>query len=124
MTNYFIFAGENKFGDKRLDSATQYLHNAGLILHFGNDTRSSLSKWVITDPQFLMKVFACVVTKKHRFVSEGKFVARGVKWMFQPLHNDYSITPGTASPHLLLSTALTWTQKCMNSYWSCSTISI
>lgn len=33
-----------------------YLHDSGVVLHFGNEAGSALSDWVIIDPQFLTKV--------------------------------------------------------------------
>ncbi len=37
-----------------LDSATQFLHNSGLVLRFAKDDR--LSNFLITNPQWLTKV--------------------------------------------------------------------
>lgn len=86
-------AGENIAGDRRLDIVTEWLHNAGVLLYFGNKKKSDgrvvnkrgLSDWVILDPQFLIDAMACVITKRHRFTAQGKFPQKSVYWMFQPL---------------------------------------
>lgn len=56
--------------DEELKRASQFLRNMGNILWF-DDNQSSIKDIVITDPQFLSKVFATIVTTKQNYVKDG-----------------------------------------------------
>lgn len=52
----------------------ELLHDMGSVIYFSKGRYPSLNKLsnlVITDPQWLVKVFACVITTKHKFVKNG-----------------------------------------------------
>jgi leucine-rich repeat kinase 2 len=48
----------------------EYLHSLGVIIYFG-DRDSGLADIVITDPEFLTKLMATIVTTKANFVQDG-----------------------------------------------------
>lgn len=68
---FMKFAKDSGVRDRQIDHCLQFLHDAGVLVHYNDEKNSELSDLVILDPQWIVDLMSSIITMKHSYAKDG-----------------------------------------------------